>query len=82
MPSSILPLPNITNQPIHTLLHTAPINRTTRNDTPIPIFELAQLERLANLTRALGPRLILLIRKHEERRVAQFLFVEHGAQLF
>ena len=79
---SVLTLPNITNKPIHTLLHTPTIHRTTRNDTPIPIFQLSQLERFANLTRALCARLILLVGENKERGVAEFFFVEHGAEFF
>ena len=75
-------LPNIPHQPIHTLLDTPPIHRTTSHNTPIPIFELPQLERLADLARALGTRLILFVCEDEEGGVAQLFFVEHGAQFF
>jgi len=78
----ILPLPNITDQPIHTLLHALPIYSTTRHNTPIPIFELAQLERLAYLPCPFCAWLILLVREDEECGVAQLLFVEHCAQFF
>jgi hypothetical protein len=79
---SVLPLADITNKPIHTLLHTPSIDGTTRNDTPIPVLELPQLERLANLACTFRARLILLVGENEERGVAEFFFVEHGAEFF
>jgi hypothetical protein len=79
---SILPIPNIAYQPIHTLLHTPPIHRTTRHNTPIPVFQLAQPQRLTDLTCALSTRLILFVREDEEGGVAEFFFVEHGAEFF
>jgi hypothetical protein len=80
--TSVLPIPDITDQPIHTLLHTSSIHSTTRNDTPIPIFQLPQFERLTDLACAFRARLILLVGKDEERSVAEFFFVEHGAEFF
>jgi hypothetical protein len=79
--SLILPT-HIRTQPIHALRDPRTIHRTTRHNTPIPIFQLAQPQRLADLTRPLGARLVLLVGKHEQRGVAQFFFVEHGAQFF
>lgn len=75
-------LPNIPHQPIHTLLDTPSIHRTTSHNTPIPVFELPQLERLADLARALCARLILFVCEDEEGGVAELFFVEHGAQFF
>jgi hypothetical protein len=73
---------HIPHQPIHTLVHTPSVHCTTRHNTPIPIFELAQPQRLANLPRPLGARLILLVRKHKQRGVAQFFLVEHSCEFF
>ena len=39
------------------------------------------MQRLRNLRRPLRPRLILLIRKHQQPRITQFLFVQHRRQL-
>jgi hypothetical protein len=63
-------------------LYTSSIYSTTRNDTPIPIFQLSQFERLADLACAFRARLILLVGKNQERSVAEFFFVEHGAEFF
>jgi hypothetical protein len=73
---------HIPHQPIHALIHTPPIDRTTRHDTPIPILELAQPQRLAYLARALCAGLVLLICEYEQRGVAQLFFVEHSGEFF
>lgn len=73
---------HISHQPIHALIYTSSINRTTRHNTPIPILKLAQLQRLADLPRALCARLVLLVRKDQQRGVAQFFLVEHGGEFF
>jgi hypothetical protein len=72
----------IPHQPIHALVDTPPIHRTTRDNTPISVLQVAELQRLANLTRALGARLVLLVREDEQRGVTQFFFVEHGSEFF
>jgi hypothetical protein len=73
---------HIPNQPVHALINTPSIHRTTRHNAPIPVFEVSEPQGLANLARALGARLILLVREDEQRGVAQFFLVEHGGELF
>jgi hypothetical protein len=80
-PCSIIVI-HIRHQPVHTLIHTPPIDRTTRHDAPIPILQLPQPQRLAYLACALCTRLILLVREYEQRGVAQLFFVEHGGEFF
>nr|POF04226.1 hypothetical protein CFP56_21981 [Quercus suber] len=69
------------HQPIHAFVHSPAIDRAARHDAPIPVLQLAQLQCLADIPRALGAGLILFIRKDQQRSVAQLLLVEHGAQL-
>lgn len=79
---SVVSLSHVAHQPIHALLHTPSVDSTARDNAPIPIFELAEPQRLANLARALCAWLILFVREDEERSVAEFFFVEHGAEFF
>jgi hypothetical protein len=79
---SLIVRTNIPHQPIHPLIHTPPIHRTTRNNTPIPILQISELQRLADLACALCAGLILLVRKYQQSGVAQFFFVEHGGEFF
>jgi hypothetical protein len=81
LPRLILTI-HIPDQPIHALIHTPSIHRTTRHNTPIPVLEVSEPQRLADLARALGARLVLLVGEDEQGGVAQFFFVKHGGEFF
>ena len=69
------------HQPIPPLAHAPPIDGATRHDAPIPIPQLAQPQRLADLARALRARLILLVREHQQRGVPQLVLAQHRGEL-
>jgi len=69
------------HKPIHPLINPPPIDRTASHNTPIPILQLPQPQRLTDLPRALRARLILLIREDQQRRIPQLLLAQHRAQL-
>lgn len=69
-------------KPIHTLAHASPINSTAAYNTPIPIFEFCQTQRLTDLSCALRARLVLLVREYQQTRIPQLLFTQHRCQLF
>lgn len=69
------------HKPIHAFADTPPINSRASHNTPIPIFQLAQLQRLTNLSGALCTGLVLFVGENQQRGVAQLLLIQHCRQL-
>jgi len=68
-------------QPVHPLLDARTLHRTARHDAPVPVPELAEPEGLRDVGSPLRPRLVLLVRKHQESRILELVLVQHGRQL-
>lgn len=63
------------HQPIHALIDTTAINSRASHDAPVAISQLPQAKRFGNLARTLGARLVLFIRKDEQRSVLELFLV-------
>eukprot|EP00584_Thalassiosira_punctigera_P009687 CAMPEP_0172526526 /NCGR_PEP_ID=MMETSP1067-20121228/1431_1 /TAXON_ID=265564 ORGANISM="Thalassiosira punctigera, Strain Tpunct2005C2" /NCGR_SAMPLE_ID=MMETSP1067 /ASSEMBLY_ACC=CAM_ASM_000444 /LENGTH=233 /DNA_ID=CAMNT_0013310057 /DNA_START=320 /DNA_END=1021 /DNA_ORIENTATION=+ len=82
-PSILFPLHPLDarDQPIEPLEQSLPLQRARLLDGPLSIPHLRQSQRVADLPRVQRPLLILLVREHQQYRIAQLLFLEHGGQL-
>lgn len=71
----------MTTDPFETLVETVPARRARGLDVPRPLSEPVEAELVRDLRRVHRVGQILLVREHQQQRIAQLVLVQHALQL-